>query len=125
MAQFMQVAISNRFQEYMTDFSAENKKSPLLEPGIKEATLPIRLVVAPKDLTCTLTQGYRIYKEYGGEVNFTKVGPDADHEYFLSSMDTPEFLTMIRDELTDTEFSSAFAVSAASAIIATITAMSF
>ena len=121
----MQVAISNRFQEFITDFNKDNKESPLLEPGIKEATLPIRLVVAPKDLTCTLTQGYRIYKEYGGEVNFTKVGSEADHEYFLSSMDTPDFLTMIRDELTDTEFSSAFAVSATSAIIAAIAALSF
>ena len=41
------------------------------------------------------------------------------------NMQKPEFLAMLRDELTDTEFSSAFAVSAASAIIATITALSF
>jgi len=100
-------------------------KQPLLEPGIKEASLPIRLVVAPKDLTCTLTQAYRIMKEYGGEVNFTRTGADTAHEYFAFALQQPEMLAMLQDELTDTEFSSAFAVSAASAIIATITALSF
>ena len=64
-------------------------------------------------------------KEYGGEVNISKTGADTGHEYFMISMQKPEFLTMLRDELTDTEFSSAFALSAASAIIATITALSF
>ena len=64
-------------------------------------------------------------KEYGGEVNITKTGADTDHGYFMVSMQQPEFLEMLRDELTDTEFSSAFALSAASAIIATITALSF
>ena len=64
-------------------------------------------------------------KEYGGEVNISKTGADTGHEYFMISMQQPEFLTMLRDELTDTEFSSAFALSAASAIIATITALSF
>ena len=81
--------------------------------------------MAPKDVACTLTQSWRILKEYGGEVNHTRLGPDADHEYFFFGMQKPEMLTMLRDELTDAEFSSAIAVSAASAIIATITALSF
>ena len=63
--------------------------------------------------------------EYGGEVNFTRIGADVGHSYFASAMQQPEFLAMLRDELTDTEFSSAFAFSATSAIIATITALSF
>ena len=53
--QFYQVAISNRFQQFVEDFNKDTIEQPLLEPGIKEAKLPIRLVVAPKDLTCTLT----------------------------------------------------------------------
>ena len=57
-------------------------EQPLLEPGIGEASLPIRLVVLPKDLTCTLSQAHRIAKEYGGAVNLTKVGTEAGHGYF-------------------------------------------
>ena len=64
-------------------------------------------------------------KEYGGEVNFTRTGADDKHEYFMFAMQQPDMLALLRDELTDSEFSSAFAISAASALIATITALSF
>lgn len=124
--QFMQVAISNRFQEFKLDFNEDDMIAPLLEPGIKENSVPVRLVAAQKDKLCDLTQAYRIYKELGGEVNFTKVDDvESDHQYFLNYIIKPEMLAILRDELTDTEFSSAFAVTATSAIIAAITAMSF
>ena len=80
--QFYQVAISNRFQQFVEDFNEDTIEQPLLEPGIKEASLPIRLVVLPKDLTCPLSQAHRIAKEYGGAVNLTKVGTEAGHGYF-------------------------------------------
>ena len=123
--QFMQVSLSNRFQEFKADFNKDDMEAPLLEPGIKETSVPVRLVIAPKDEFCSLTQGYRIYKELGGEVNITKVDSEAKHDYFLMNIIKPEMLTILRDELTDTEFSSALAVSATSAIIAAIAALSF
>lgn len=109
----------------MTNFTEENNESSLIKPGIKESTLPVRLVVAPKDETCSLTSAYRIFKELGGQVNLTKVDSEATHSYFLRAMIKPELLVVLRDELTDTEFSSAFALSATTAIVAAITAMSF
>ena len=125
-AQWYQVNISNRFQEYIVDFKEGNTESPLIEPGIKEATVPLRFVVAPKDLTCTLTQAYRVYKEYGGEVNIAKLyDPEAGHESFIMAMDKPEFLAQLRTELTSTEYSAGVAMSATSAMAAILTAMSF
>jgi len=58
-------------------------------------------------------------------LNFTKTGAETGHEYFAFGLQQPEMLAMLRDELTNTEFSSAFAISAASSIIAVITALSF
>ena len=92
-AQMYQVNIANRFQEYIPDFNEDNLESPLIEPGIKEATVPLRFIVAPKDGTCTLTQAYRVMKEYGGKVNISKLyDPEAGHESFIMVMDKPEFL---------------------------------
>ena len=115
--QFYQVAISNRFQQFVEDFNKETIEQPLLEPGIGEASLPIRLVVLPKDLTCTLTQAHRIAKEYGGESNVTEVGTEAGHAYFAFALQQPDLLAMLRDELTNTDFSSALADPAASSDI--------
>ena len=55
-------------------------------------------------------------------MNITEVGTEAGHVYFGYAMQQPEILAMLRDELTNTDYSSALAdLAASSDIFDTIT----
>ena len=138
----MQLAYNgNRFQEFIEDFGPDNKVSALLTPGLGQATVPIRMVQAPKDELCVPEKTKKIMRELGGDkVNYTVIDdPEATHEYISMNMGNPEVLKLLRDELEsetydnklnlatvdDNMLDSAFALTATSAVVAAITAMSF
>ena len=138
----MQLAYNgNRFQEFIEDFGPDNKESALLTPGLGQATVPIRMVQAPKDELCVPEKTKKIMRELGGDkVNYTVIDdPEATHEYISMNMGNPDVLKLLRDELEsetydnklnlatidDNILDSAFALTATSAVVAAITAMSF
>jgi len=51
--QFLQISISNRFQEYIAGYNASNMVSELVKPGLGAINkVPIQMVVAPNDFVC-------------------------------------------------------------------------
>lgn len=70
-------------------------------------------------------------RELGGDkVNYYELeDPEATHEYFFLGAGSPELLRVLRNELEsetyDNMLDSAFALTATSAVIAAITAISF
>merc|ERR1719458_1313997 len=99
------------------------------------------MVQAPKDELCVPEKTKKIMRELGGDkVNYTVIDdPEATHEYISMNMGNPEVLKLLRDELEsetydnklnlatidDNMLDSAFALTAPSAVVAAITAMSF
>ena len=129
---FGQIAASgDRFQEYVEDFGPDNKESALLSPGLGQATVPVRMVQSLKDTLCPPEKTKQIIRELGGDkVNYFEVpDPEATHEYVFTGAGNPDMLKILRDELESETYEnmldSAFALTATSAVIATITALSF
>ena len=66
-------------------------------------------------------------KELGSDkINYREIADsEANHSHIFVNIASAEILSMLREELTATEYSSAFAISASASIISAIAAISF
>ena len=89
------------------------------------------MVQSLKDTLCPPEKTKKIIRELGGDkVNYFEVpDPEATHEYVFMGAGNPDMLKILRDELESETYEnmldSAFALTATSAVIAAITALSF
>jgi len=91
---FNQIAIADRFQEYIDGFNASNLHSELISPGLGAiGTVPIHLMVAEDDDICSDEAAKRIQTEIGERVQSYTSVPGVGHSYFMTEVATSEFYT--------------------------------
>ena len=94
---FDQIAIADRYQEYIVGFNATNIQSELVKPGLGAiSTVPIHLMVAENDEICTHATAERIQKEIGERVQSFTTVPGVGHEYFMIEANSDEFYTQLK-----------------------------
>ncbi len=94
-----QIAITDRFQEYSTNFAtAEDRNTDLVTPGLDSIVdVPIQFIVAADDTVCTPEQATRLSTEIPAVTKTTTL-VDTDHSYFFWNND-PTWVQQLSSEI--------------------------